>query len=190
MNVQNTGIAMSFKLAFVRTSLGYCRKVHGDSNLQDHFLFFFYRITSAKAAATDPLWNPSIAGRELLKPKFYDVWLDVSGKNQVIATKTKSPNLKGEGVLKGEPSRDKDAQPMKQRVTDSNSAMKEMQRLMLVQLQVRTMCCCFLLSVSSSSCLHIELTKILDPGIGEKGGGDEVSGGADDGAFDTAHRAC
>ena len=104
----------------------------------------FYRITSSKAAATDPLWNPSIAGRELLKPKFYDVWLEVSGKNQAIVTKTKtkSSTEKGERypreLLKGESSRSlgKDGQPAKQRVKDSSSAMKEMQRLMLVQLQV------------------------------------------------------
>lgn len=98
-----------------------------------------YSITSARAAATDPLWNPSIAGRELLKPKFYDVWLEVSGKNQAIATKTKSSNVKGEGypgeLLKGESSRD--GQLVKKRVKDSSSAMKEMHRLMLVQLQVR-----------------------------------------------------
>ncbi|KAH8937014.1 hypothetical protein BDL97_16G004100 [Sphagnum fallax] len=32
-----------------------------------------YRHTSAKIAQSDPSWNPSVAGRELLKPKFYDV---------------------------------------------------------------------------------------------------------------------
>lgn len=117
--------------------------VNSVSNVQPR-LTIFYRITSAKAAATDPLWNPSIAGRELLKPKFYDVWLDVSGKNQPILTKPKSSNAKGEGylgeLLKGEPSTalDKDGQLVKQTAKDSASAMKQMQRLMLLQLQVRT----------------------------------------------------
>lgn len=40
-----------------------------------------YRSLAAKIARSEPSWNPSIAGRELLKPKFYDVWFEVSGKN-------------------------------------------------------------------------------------------------------------
>ena len=72
-------------------------------------LFILDRIMSTKAAATDPMWNPSIAGRELLKPKFYDVWLHVSGKNQamVLTTKTKTSSVvnvfPGE-LLKNKPS--------------------------------------------------------------------------------------
>jgi hypothetical protein len=97
---------------------------------------------STKAAATDPMWNPSIAGRELLKPKFYDVWLNVSGKNQAIVTKSKSSTVKGDvypgELLKGEPSgvSGKDGQPVKQRTKDSGGTIKEMQRLMVVELQV------------------------------------------------------
>ena len=111
---------------------------------------------STKAAATDPMWNPSIAGRELLKPKFYDVWLDVSGKNQEMVSKTKSPTVKGEiflgELLKGESSRalDKDGQSLKQRLKESGGSMKEMQRLMLVELQV----CNF---TSTSRLLHSNL---------------------------------
>jgi len=97
-----------------------------------------YRIMSAKAAATDPMWNPSIAGRELLKPKFYDVWLDVSGKNLTIVTKPTVKGKTGPGeLLEGEPSRvlGSDGQPVKKRSKDSGRAMMEMQRLMLVELQ-------------------------------------------------------
>jgi hypothetical protein len=97
-----------------------------------------YRIMSMKAAATDPMWNPSIAGRELLKPKFYDVWLDVSGKNLAIVT-----NSTGKGKVggSGEPLIDssralrEDGQSVKARSKDSNRAMVEMQRLMLVEIQ-------------------------------------------------------
>jgi hypothetical protein len=70
------------------------------------------------------------------------VWLEVSGKNQAIVTNRKSSTVKGEGysgeLHKGESSRfvDKDGQPVRQRLKDSSSAMKEMQRLMIVQLQV------------------------------------------------------
>jgi hypothetical protein len=68
-----------------------------------------FSVTSAKAAATDPLWNPSIAGRELLKPRLCDVWLKVLEKNQAIVSKTKSSSIKREGYLgelhKGESSK-------------------------------------------------------------------------------------
>lgn len=112
--------------------------VSSSSNVQSS-LSILYRIMSTKAAATDPMWNPSIAGRELLKPKFYDVWLDVSGKNQSIVTK---PTVKGKvcpgELLTGEPLRalGKDGQPVKPRPKDSGRAMIEMQRLMLVEIQV------------------------------------------------------
>nr|XP_024370267.1 uncharacterized protein LOC112279798 [Physcomitrium patens] len=99
-----------------------------------------YRITSAKAAATDPLWNPSIAGRELLKPKFYNVWLEVSGKNlESMVTKTTGSAGSREIAeqLKGKPSNvlGREMQPVKQRISDSSAAIKKMQRLMLEQLQ-------------------------------------------------------
>lgn len=111
-----------------------------------------YRNMSAKAARSDPSWNPSIAGRELLKPKFYDVWFEVSGKKQALLIKSslaKAPNIREEGHIghgskssgHGEPWRlvGKDGQPMKHNAKDCGSAMKEMQRLMQVQLQV-TIC--------------------------------------------------
>lgn len=111
-----------------------------------------YRNMSAKAARSDPSWNPSIAGRELLKPKFYDVWFEVSGKKQGILAKSslaKAPNIREEGHI-GHVSKSsghdeswrlvgKDGQPMKHNAKDCGSAMKEMQRLMQVQLQV-TIC--------------------------------------------------
>lgn len=104
---------------------------------------------SAKAARSDPSWNPSIAGRELLKPKFYDVWFEVSGKSQAVLAKTDpTPTFAGkeEGLL-GEITKrpghsdawrlvGKDGQPIKHKVKDCGSAMKEMQRLMQIQLQV------------------------------------------------------
>lgn len=105
-----------------------------------------YRIMSMKAAATDPMWNPSIAGRELLKPKFYDVWLDVSGKNLAVVTNS---TVKGKVGGSNEPLIDssralrEDGQPVKARSKDSkDSAMVEMQRLMLVEIQVSTCSTC------------------------------------------------
>jgi hypothetical protein len=104
-----------------------------------------YRNMSAKAARSDPSWNPSIAGRELLKPKFYDVWFGVSGKKEAMTTTTHVPT----GVKDGVVLRDiktpefnlrwkvvgKEGQPTKHKVEDCGSALKEMQRLMQVQLQ-------------------------------------------------------
>lgn len=99
---------------------------------------------SAQAARSDPSWNPSIAGRELLKPKFYDVWFGVSGKKEAMTRTTHVPT----GVKDGVVVRDiktpefnlprkivrKEGQPTKHKVETS---LKEMQRLMQVQLQVR-----------------------------------------------------
>ena len=114
-----------------------------------HDMLFLYRYMSAKAARTDPSWNPSIVGRELLKPKFYDVWFEVSGKNQALVTTAHPPKTSavvedyhhhrsGGTVLNAagpsEPSR-QGGQSSK-RGKDCGSAIKEMQRLMEVQLQV------------------------------------------------------
>lgn len=108
------------------------------------------RNMSAKAARSDPSWNPSIAGRELLKPKFYDVWFEVSGKKEAIltnSTATKVTGVKDGGALVRDlktPGHNvswkvagKDGQPIKHKVEDCGTALKEMQRLMQVQLQVR-----------------------------------------------------
>jgi hypothetical protein len=106
-----------------------------------------YRYMSAKAARTDPSWNPSIVGRELLKPKFYDVWFEVSGKNQALVTTSHPPKTsavvedyhhRSVGTVlnaagPSEPSR-QGGQSSK-RGKDCGSAIKEMQRLMQVQLQ-------------------------------------------------------
>jgi hypothetical protein len=42
---------------------------------------------SVKMAWLNPFLNPNIAKRELLKPKFYDVWFEVSRKNQLVTPK-------------------------------------------------------------------------------------------------------
>ncbi|KAG0589061.1 hypothetical protein KC19_2G288500 [Ceratodon purpureus] len=103
-----------------------------------------YRNMSAKAARSDPSWNPSIAGRELLKPKFYDVWFEVSGKKEAIVTNpniAKTADVKDGGDLKtvGQNASwkvvGKDGQSTKHKVEDCGTALKEMQRLMQVQLQ-------------------------------------------------------
>lgn len=113
-----------------------------------HDILFLYRYMSAKAARTDPSWNPSIVGRELLKPKFYDVWFEVSGKNQALAITSHPPkpsavaedyHHRSVGTVlnaagPSEPSR-QGGQSSK-RGKDCGSAIKEMQRLMQVQLQV------------------------------------------------------
>ena len=118
---------------------------------------------SAKAARSDPSWNPSIAGRELLKPKFYDVWFEVSGKKEALqpnTNSTKTLGVKDGGALVRDskpPGSNaswkvpgKDGQQTKHKVEDCGTALKEMQRLMQVQLQVR-------LAISSdvSFSLHI-----------------------------------
>jgi len=105
---------------------------------------------SAKAARSDPSWNPSIAGRELLKPKFYDVWFEVSGKKETLVTNsnsTKTTSVKDGGTLVRDSKTSglnpswkvvgKDGQLTKHKVEDCGTALKEMQRLMQVQLQVR-----------------------------------------------------
>jgi len=45
------------------------------------------KYMSIKIAWLDPFWNPNIARSELLKPKIYDVWFEVSRKNQPITLK-------------------------------------------------------------------------------------------------------
>lgn len=108
------------------------------------------RNMSAKAARSDPSWNPSIAGRELLKPKFYDVWFEVSGKKEAIVTNSNStkPTSVKDGAILVRDSKTpalnpswkvvgKDGQLTKHKVEDCGTALKEMQRLMQVQLQVR-----------------------------------------------------
>lgn len=108
------------------------------------------RNMSAKAARSDPSWNPSIAGRELLKPKFYDVWFEVSGKKEAIVTNSNTTkttgakdggaqvrDLKAPGQNVSWKAVGKDGQPTKHKVEDCGTALKEMQRLMQVQLQVR-----------------------------------------------------
>lgn len=104
-----------------------------------------YRNTSAKAARSDPSWNPSIAGRELLKPKFYDVWFEVSGKKEAIITIPILAKLKdGEVLVRGSHESGLNSscklgrecgQPTKHKVEDCGTALKEMQRLMQLQLQ-------------------------------------------------------
>ncbi|KAH9536517.1 hypothetical protein CY35_16G003800 [Sphagnum magellanicum] len=102
-----------------------------------------YRHTSAKIAQSDPSWNPSIAGRELLKPKFYDVWFEVSGNNQAILPKgstlpevhlahtVKTPEIHVHSSrLLG-----KEVSSSMHGIVDCGSAVKEMQQLMKVQLQ-------------------------------------------------------
>jgi len=99
---------------------------------------------SAKIARSDPSWNPSIAGRELLKPKFYDVWFDVSGKNQAVTPKggTLSEAHVGQAVknpainLRSSRLLGKEVPSSMHSVNDCGNAVKEMQRLMKVQLQV------------------------------------------------------
>lgn len=102
------------------------------------------RNMSAKAALSDPSWNPSIAGRELLKPKFYDVWFEVSGKKEAAVTNsnpTKITSVKdGAPVVRDPktPGLNHSLQPTsKHKIEDCGTALKEMQRLMQVQLQVR-----------------------------------------------------
>lgn len=108
-----------------------------------------YRNMSAKAARSDPSWNPSIAGRELLKPKFYDVWFEVSGKKQGIVTNsnsTKTGGVKDWGASSRDPKASgpnfswkvvgKDGQPGKHKVEDCGNALRDMQQLMQAQLQV------------------------------------------------------
>lgn len=107
-----------------------------------------YRNMSAKAAQSDPCWNPSIAGRELLKPKFYDVWFEVSGKKEDVSTNLNS--TKATVVKDGKHSfRDpktsmynvsrkvvgKDGQSTKHKVEDCGSALKKLQQLLQLQLQ-------------------------------------------------------
>jgi hypothetical protein len=104
------------------------------------------RHTSAKIAQSDPSWNPSIAGRELLKPKFYDVWFEVSGNNQAILPKgstlpevhlahtVKTPEIHVHSSrLLG-----KEVSSSMHGIVDCGSAVKEMQQLMKVQLQVNS----------------------------------------------------
>ncbi len=45
------------------------------------------KYMSIKIAWLDPFGNPNIARKELLKPKFYDVWFEVSRKNQHVTPK-------------------------------------------------------------------------------------------------------
>lgn len=45
------------------------------------------RYMSIKIAWLDPFWNPNIARRELLKPKFYDVWFEVSRRVNLLHLK-------------------------------------------------------------------------------------------------------
>lgn len=45
------------------------------------------RYMFIKIAWLDPFWNPNIARKEPLKPKFYDVWFEVSRKNQLVTPK-------------------------------------------------------------------------------------------------------
>jgi len=102
-----------------------------------------YRYMSAKIARSDPSWNPSIAGRELLKPKFYDVWFEVSGKNQAVTPKggTLSEAHVGQAVknpainLRSSRLLGKEVPSSMHSVNDCGNAVKEMQRLMKVQLQ-------------------------------------------------------
>jgi hypothetical protein len=101
------------------------------------------RHMSAKIAQSDPSWNPSIAGRELLKPKFYDVCFEVSGNNQPILPKgstlpevhlahtVKTPEIHVHSSrLLG-----KEVSSSMHGIVDCGSAVKEMQHLMKVQLQ-------------------------------------------------------
>lgn len=107
------------------------------------------RYMSSKIARIDPAWNPSIAGRELLKPKFYDVWFEISGKDQVLQPKfeVEAATDRGERLssrlprcprLSGEKWRCMgSADPFgKHHVKDCSNTMREMQRLMHVQLEV------------------------------------------------------
>jgi hypothetical protein len=51
------------------------------------YLSMCCRYMSIKIAWLDPFWNPNIARRELLKPKFYDVWFEVSRRVNLLHLK-------------------------------------------------------------------------------------------------------
>jgi hypothetical protein len=109
----------------------------------------YFRDMSSKISQSDPSWNPNVAGRELLKPKFYDVWYEVSEKAQVHKPScgTGGDSMGGEEGLTADSGQNslksqlarclrKEEKSSIHEVQDCGSTIREMQRLMQIQLQV------------------------------------------------------
>lgn len=107
-----------------------------------------YWHMSSKISQSDPSWNPNVAGRELLKPKFYDVWYEVSEKAQVHKPScgTGGDSMGGEEGLTADSGQNplksqlarclrKEEKSSIHEVQDCDSTIREMQRLMQIQLQ-------------------------------------------------------
>jgi hypothetical protein len=107
-----------------------------------------YRYSSSKSHQRDLSRNPSVAGRELLKPKFYDVWYETAEKVRVREpscgtqdSMREEEGLNGQGVLKL-PNTEltlrclgMEEMSSKHQMQDCTNSMREIQQLMQTHLQ-------------------------------------------------------